>query len=544
MIAPSTRHLSWMLLFLPVLWWTHLGYRPLMYPDEGRYAEIAREMLVRGDFITPHLNAIEYFEKPPLHYWMTAFAYQLFGITPWAARFWPACSGLLLIFLTALMAKTVSKPPAAHYAALILATSPLFFFCGHFNSTDMGLTLFTTATIYAMLQMKRHKKNHLWALSAWVTMACATLTKGIIGFLLPLGALAIDAYRQRTVRETLKALHITTGLVAFLALTLPWFVVMARRHPDFIYFFFIHEHVLRYLHAAAGHSQPLWQFLGVCALTLLPWTPLLCQPYDLQWCHRNSLLITWCLVVLAFFGLSHSQLVSYILPIFPATALIIAHHLTKASQRSIQWSLLSSTGCIALILLAISHQATPPPPGPYPSVLTSAVVLLAIGLISSAFSQQKTTQLLVASLSTLLFLVVTTSYILTTLAPRYSGRDLAIALMHAQQHDAHPSSHLYAVQTYEQTLPFYLGHTIDLVAYTNEFSYGLSQQKEKSLTVQNLLDRLHALSPTEAAYLLLAPHTARQYQHVLRPFCQRVIFANKYIVLRISPKPCTHNSYT
>ena len=165
-----------MLLFLALLlaatWFGTLDMRKLVRPDEGRYAEIPREMVATGNWVTPRLNAIKYFEKPPLQYWATATAYTIFGEHHWTARLWPALTGLLCVLLIYFAGRRLFGEVVGFYAALILAASPGFIIVAQINTLDMGLTLFMTATLLCLLIALNEpvRKNNPWMIAAW---ACA-----------------------------------------------------------------------------------------------------------------------------------------------------------------------------------------------------------------------------------------------------------------------------------------------------------------------------------------------------------------------------------
>src|SRR5262245_2394708 len=136
-----------LLLAALLIWFSNLDYRKLIKPDEGRYAEIAREMAVTGDWVTPRLNGIKYFEKPPLQYWATATAYTLFGPHEWTARLWSALTGLFGIALSWWAGRRLFGAAAGAYAAIVLASSLMYVVLGHLNTLDMGLTLFLFAAL-------------------------------------------------------------------------------------------------------------------------------------------------------------------------------------------------------------------------------------------------------------------------------------------------------------------------------------------------------------------------------------------------------------
>ena len=147
-----------------VVWFGTLDYRKLIKPDEGRYAEIAREMAVSGDWITPRLNGIKYFEKPPLQYWATAAAFNLFGQDEWTARLWPGITGFLGVLLALYTGTKLFGPAAGGLAAMVLGTSLLYLFIGHINTLDMGVAFFLEAALCAFLlaQSSRRASPEAW----------------------------------------------------------------------------------------------------------------------------------------------------------------------------------------------------------------------------------------------------------------------------------------------------------------------------------------------------------------------------------------------
>src|SRR5215467_6311494 len=134
---------------LAFLWFCNLGYRHLVKPDEGRYAEIPREMIASGDWLTPRLNGYKYFEKPPLQYWATAASFRIFGMNEWAARLWPGLTGFLGVLLVFLAGNRLLGPPAGLLGAAVTASSALYAIVGHLLTLDMALSFFMTAAVFA-----------------------------------------------------------------------------------------------------------------------------------------------------------------------------------------------------------------------------------------------------------------------------------------------------------------------------------------------------------------------------------------------------------
>ena len=247
MSAPSvldTRVLLLLALTALVIWFSNLDSRKLIKPDEGRYAEISREMAASRDWVTPRLNGIKYFEKPPLHYWVTATAFSLFGPHEWTARLWSALSGVLGVILAWYGGQRLFGAAAGVYAAVVLGSSLMYVVVGHLNTLDMGLTLFLFAALCAFLLAQRDqataRENAVWMHTAWAAMAGAVLSKGLVGIVIPGATLVLYTLIQRDWRPWGR-LHLISGSLLFLAITAPWFVLVSMRNPEFAWFFFVHE---------------------------------------------------------------------------------------------------------------------------------------------------------------------------------------------------------------------------------------------------------------------------------------------------------------
>lgn len=251
------------------LWLGFLEQRELFHPDEGRYAEIPREMVVSGDWITPRLNGLKYFEKPVLQYWATAVAYRMFGVDEWTARLWTAMCGLFTLVLAYLTARRLSNVNAARVASLALASSFQFLAFGQILTLDMGVTCFLTLALAgwfgALDERLTPGARRKWALAMWAAMGLAVLSKGLIGVVLPGLVLAAHLAATRTLAP-LRELDWRLGTLVLLAVVLPWFVAVQWINPEFSAFFFVHEHFDRF--ARADHHRPgPWYFFPASGCT-------------------------------------------------------------------------------------------------------------------------------------------------------------------------------------------------------------------------------------------------------------------------------------
>ncbi|PIU16793.1 MAG: phospholipid carrier-dependent glycosyltransferase, partial [Gallionellales bacterium CG08_land_8_20_14_0_20_59_87] len=346
--AFSRRSLWLLILAVVVIWFGNLEYRKLIKPDEGRYAEIPREMVVSGDWVTPRLNDLKYFEKPPLQYWATAVAYEVFGEQQWTSRLWAALTGLAGVLLAWFTGTRLFGREAGLYAALILGSSSLYALMAHVNTLDMGVTFFITLGIFSLLLAQKETataSRRNWMLLAWAAMALAVLSKGLMGVILPGAALLLYSVLNRDLRIWLR-MHWVSGILMFLLVAAPWFVLVMRANPEFFQFFFIHEHFERFTTKVHGRYQPWHYFVPVLLFGMLPWTLLMFDALLRTWRGSSAeartfsaerFLLVWAVFIYFFFTISSSKLPSYLLPMFPALALLMGKQLAAMNARRAFW---------------------------------------------------------------------------------------------------------------------------------------------------------------------------------------------------------------
>lgn len=321
--------------FLIIFFWNIWGYG-LIDPDEGRYSEIPREMLESGDFITPRLNYVDYFEKPALHYWLTAASFILFGQNEFASRFIPAILGLGgAIFVYYLTLMTTARMRAAVYAAFVLSTSLLWVAISRINIIDMTVTFFFTASLFGYWAAVREETplNRRWLFLFYSGMALAVLSKGLIGVVLPGGIIFwhIVLTKRKIFFAMLRYILFMPGIALFFLIVVPWFWAVCRANPDFFDFFFIHEQFLRYATKIHDRYEPAWFFIPIIIAALTPWIGLM--PDIVRTCMgRNgkkflnddfaTFLALWFAVPFLFFSLSSSKLIPYILPCLPPLSVL------------------------------------------------------------------------------------------------------------------------------------------------------------------------------------------------------------------------------
>ena len=305
-----------------------LGDYGFIDPDEGRYSEIPREMIETGDFITPRLNYVKYFEKPPLHYWLTAASFKIFGENEFSGRLFPVLSGLGCCVLAYVLALKVTKSRyAAELSGLMLSSSVLWYAASRINLTDMTLTFFFTASMTCYYLWSTENKK-LMLLLFYAFMAFAVLTKGLIGVVLPGGIALIHLIITKQYKK-IAPLFSPRAILLFLVIVLPYFIAVCRKNPDFFEFFFIREHFLRYTTTIHARYEPFWFFIPIIIAGFIPWAGMIwdsmravfgkCKIID-----RDSGLFLglWFFMPLAFFSCSGSKLITYILPCIPPLAVL------------------------------------------------------------------------------------------------------------------------------------------------------------------------------------------------------------------------------
>ncbi|MDE3060516.1 MAG: glycosyltransferase family 39 protein [Pseudomonadota bacterium] len=352
------RLLCWLIIAFACFW--GIGAYPLLDNNEGLYASIARYMLESGDFIIPRLNGVPYIEKPPMLYWLMAASMKLFGVNEWGARLPTA----LALFATAwLMQRFLSRHARAEtgtIAALLLATSLPLAVIGRTILCDMLMTCFVSAALTAFYEW-RISGNHRALVGFYGLLALAVLTKGFVAVILAGGSILVFLLWQRTPwREYFRLLSLP-GIALFLIIAAPWHIAASLEEPDFAWFYFINEHVNRFLGTREPHDYytgPAWYYLPRIAAYLLPWTPFMVllmkkpiqdsEPETQIKLHR--FLWSWFLFFLAFFSLSGGKANYYVIAGMPPFIMLLA--LRIQSYIDAKSRALPAIGSVILVLIA------------------------------------------------------------------------------------------------------------------------------------------------------------------------------------------------
>ena len=294
----------------------NLGGYSLKEPDEGRYAEIPREMIEQGDYVVPHLDYVRYFEKPPLLYWTCAASYKLFGVNEWSFRFPNALAGLGCVLVTGLFAGRWFSARIGLISGLMLMTSFGFFAMARIVTIDMLFSFLLFASLSCFYEFYRERRR-LFLYLSWAALALAVLAKGPVAPVLLGATVLLFLWSEKNLRF-LKEAASPRALLLFAVIAAPWFVLMCVREKEFFQFFFIDQHVLRFLTTKHSRSGPLYYFFPVLFGGLFPWSIFIPRAVILFWRKREMrLLLIWSCVVFTFFSVSGSKLPPIFSPFSP-----------------------------------------------------------------------------------------------------------------------------------------------------------------------------------------------------------------------------------
>lgn len=470
-----------------------LGSKPLTIPDEARYSEIPREMIISGDYLTPHLNGLKYFEKPPLFYWLETLPIKYLGYSEWSLRTLPALLGLFgCLFLYSLTRQLYNRRTAI-LASLILPTSALYYLMAHAITLDIALAVFLSASLLCFIRgatEPRRKPRRHWLIAMYGFAGLAVLTKGLIAILFPamiIGVWVMFCHRWKDVSSYFSLL----GIGLFSLITLPWHILVQMKNPEFAHFYFVEQHFLRYLTDYAGRGRPFWFMTATILLGFLPWSIYLffatlahkgklnlsCW-LKLLWRQRHSHATTWFLVIWVFciwlfFSASHSQLISYALPVFPALAILTSHYLSNAPSNNILLGIILLLG-LALISFVGVYVATLFIPGINSSYLFVGMAALVLGLTCAIiFSKQK-----------IYILMLSTALCFSFLNAGYTDQRSVLPLALEIKAHLQGNEPVVAYGNYFQDLPFYLQRIVQVVDYQGELAFGVQHQPQQDWMIK------------------------------------------------------------
>jgi 4-amino-4-deoxy-L-arabinose transferase-like glycosyltransferase len=429
---------------------------------------------------------------------------------------------LLLVYF---LGRRLSGVAGGVCGSLVLVASRFYLLIGLVNTLDMGVSFFLSAAVCAFLLAQHDaadaRARPRWMLAAWAALALAVLSKGLIGLVLPGTALVLYIVIERDWRLAGR-LRLVAGTALLLALTLPWFVTVSLANPEFFHFFFIHEHFERFLTREHGRYQPPYYFVPVLLAGMLPWTVTSIDALARAWkrdprqhFQAQRFLFLWAAVVFVFFSASNSKLVSYILPMFPALALLTGVRLTQLGQRALAWQALPAAlaGIVLLALLpGIERYASREVPAElfrdYAAWLIAAAVLQVAGAAACAWLVSR------ARSAGALALLAAAGLVFAQLAlsghESLSRANSAYYIAQKIKPELKPGMPFYSVNTYDQSLQFYLQRSTTMVMYKDELGFGIEQEPQKFIPDFPAFEKIW--NDEREALALMSPNTYEAFR--------------------------------
>jgi 4-amino-4-deoxy-L-arabinose transferase-like glycosyltransferase len=330
---------DWLLLagFCGFLFFFGLAFFGLIGADEPRYAQVAREMLARHDWITPTLGGKPWLEKPPLYYWQATLAYRMFGVSDWAARLPSAVDAALMVVAIYLFLRRFR--PGLHLDAALMTASAAGVI-GFARAASMDMALAATFTIAMLAWWAWCESEAKFYLALWYgCLALGALAKGPVAPFLAAAIIIVFSVAKGDY-QLLRRTFWLPGVLLFCVLALPWYFAVQMRNPEFFRVFILEHNLARFGTNLYRHKQPFWYFVPVVLLGLVPWTVFvlasLVESIRAWWAERreflrsesgvHAFLVIWLVVPVIFFSISQSKLPGYILPALPAGTLLVAEH--------------------------------------------------------------------------------------------------------------------------------------------------------------------------------------------------------------------------
>lgn len=460
------------------------GSYQLISPDEGRYIEVAREMITSGNFITPHLDGTVFLDKPILFYWIEAGLIKLFGLNEWSVRLLPAFFACFGCMLTYWAGAELFNRRTGLFAAFIQMSMLLYFILAHYCNMDLMVAVLVSGALYLFLmgvQGDQPGKRRVYLLLSYSFAGFAFLAKGLIGLVFPIMIIGIWIVLQSR-WQVVRRMCLVPGLLLFTIIVLPWLLLVERSNSEFFYYFFAVQQFSRYLSTHFNNQMPFYFYVPVILAGAVPWTLFLVQSLVFNvkqvWGNLRSnsstlFLILWPLLIFLFFSLPKSKIVGYSLPIFPPLALLIARYfdergqiLTKSlSLKICGFIMLVFAVVVSLVLLHISSVSnlTTSARFVYLSAIAAFIISGSVLSVAAAYCSSR--------FSTFFIMLVITAVLteMITVASLQSfswfAKHVVVKQMaHQIKENLEPVDKVVVFDHYFQDLPVYLQHHVYVVA--------------------------------------------------------------------------------
>ena len=366
--ALAKRVYVFIFLFIIAFYLFGLGQMPLLGPDEPRYAQVAREMVLSGDFVTPTLGGYTWFEKPSLLYWMIAGAFKVFGVSDWSARFGSAVCGLLTIAAVWCVGRKIDDS-FGFWTLIVTSTVLGLIVFSRAASFDVVITMTTTWALacFVLYEFTKNTKRRGFLIGFYVFVGLSLLAKGLVGVVIPFGVVGSYYLLRRAWPERTVWFSLIWGIPLAVAVSAIWYgPVIAKHGWSFVDEFFIQHHFARYVSNKYHHPQPFWFYPVIILMLTLPWTPFFVEALIKvrRWTWRGAdnlsiarvFAVAWLLFPIVFFSFSGSKLPGYVLPALPAAALLVAD-VIRLKNRVAPIAIASVT--VVLVVIALIFFARP-----------------------------------------------------------------------------------------------------------------------------------------------------------------------------------------
>jgi len=530
-----------LLAFCFVTFFYGMASYPILDMNEGLYAEIAREMLVTKDYIIPHLNYVPYLEKPPLLYWLLASSYQIFGISPFAARLIPSLSSLATIFVILFFAQKLNLKQTGWITAIILASSFGFVLIGRVVFFDMLLTFLLTAALVSFYLWYK-KENNKFLYWFYTTLALAFLTKGMLPIVIAGSTVLVFLLLTKTsVKKFLKVFN-PLGILIFFLLTAPWYITAAIKLHNFSWDYFINEQFFRFLGKREPydyHSGPMYFYIPRILAYLFPWCfliPTLFKRWQGKINQQDPLkifLYSWFFVALIIFSLSFAKGDYYMVLGVPPLAMLLAmkfENFIAASNNKILALLfiINELLIIAAILYIFINKIIPTPP------LTKLPILLAFLAIYSllgCFLIYRYQKPLLAFILTAGLMMPILMFAANFERDMQADYNQLVLTDYIKAHD--PNRPVYLFQDYEgiSTVLFNLERRLPIIHSRSQDLYFGSKTKEATgwfLTDSEFLQKLN-----QPVYVILLKNKLADFKHLIRKKSFTVVASSEKAILII-----------
>ncbi|MDR2766392.1 MAG: glycosyltransferase family 39 protein [Holosporaceae bacterium] len=539
-------------LILSIFFSYDMGNRPFADPDEGRYVEISREMLETGDYVTPRLNGLKYFEKPPLFYWMQALSMKIFGLNEVSMRLWVVFFAILGCMSVFFVGSRYHSNRVGLMSAGILATNVLYYVHSRLILLDLVVSVLISGALwcfYVAFVQEKHDPpwEKYWIVAMYALSALACLAKGLIGVVLPALVALLWLTLTGSIRKIWKILD-PSGIMVFLIIFLPWHILMGGRNGDFLHFYFVVEHFLRYTTTVHCRHQPVWFFIPVLLLGFLPWTgfALVALKRAVQKSingknSENIFFLCWIFGILGFFSCSNSKLMPYILPVTQPIALLTSvsmseyFHAKREDFRNAVWINVGLFFAVSLTYLLAKNKLGVAWDGPEMNVLINTMFLLmwimAVIWLFAVYSK-------ILKLSCLLctfFLSANMMWIVNKAAVFFQETTKPSTKRFAEiiKLNKNDGDLIFCYKRYYQDFPVYLRSTVKVVDFVGELEFGANAEKNNGKLISN--DDFWALWKTarERIFLLMSRDN---YREVFRTanLSHKVLDFNRYFIVIIN----------